>query len=283
MAIFTGGKSRFESKETFRTEVRTEVEALDFDKYLGTIGVASDAPKNLPANSNIKHYTNFPENAQEGNWLRVVSETTIQAKTLLIGEEWLCVVAKKDKTPAEWVPAQAGSKLPLYPSYSSNVGYLRRDLDLSSPQVVKPNEVYVPAFYAPLTRGVFRAANIDKTQKRYQHLGDLVANSVEFDFYARVEFANEKMGERTMDLYLNVYYPVEDSLYEVNLEIPWVIDSTANNSRAPLFFFRPNMRLPIEAPLDESPLSYVVSLQVKQTSNIPLNLIFGEIVITARG
>jgi hypothetical protein len=74
--------------------------AAGYDRYIGTLGLATDAP----ANAGFPHHTDFPTTPQKYDWVRVVSTlTTASGIAIEKQQEWVCSVAAVGTTPASWV------------------------------------------------------------------------------------------------------------------------------------------------------------------------------------
>jgi hypothetical protein len=263
--------------------IEEKIAQLDPDKYSGTIGVSGDAP----AGAIKPHYSAFPENPQSGEWLRAVSETTIGSRSLLIGEEWICVKEKTDTTAAVWELSQAGAKKPQYPIHGNRIGDVRRQMRVSSPVTLQSGVLRTIPWTTPVGTGIFadRLATDTEITTNLTDLYELAINTnIVFDFFLSLAISADPTGDRLINIAYASYYPESTSKYSVPLQ-GWNIESLAipaSKSRATdVFVFRPSYRPALTAPLDEYPLTYGVFCTVSQDSGVDLTLAFAELKVVA--
>lgn len=68
------------------------------DRYLGTLGLAADAPTSV-----MPHYTDFPAVASEHEWLESVSNTILPSKRKIqVTEQYMCVRNTTTVDPTAW-------------------------------------------------------------------------------------------------------------------------------------------------------------------------------------
>ncbi len=260
------------------------IKELDPDKYLGTLGLLADAPKN----PNKPHYTGFPA-ADSGGWVWVKSEAKIDGVDLLIDQNWMCTA---DGTlagkPEKWELTQKGTKIAQYAAHAQCIGELRRQLDES-----KVNLVSIPSgqsrsipFTIPAGSGIFqnRIAADNQLTLYLTDLYDLPLAKVQFDIYVSVQFQFDNTGDRSLSVNLGSYYPENENKYSLNLESS-IVDTTntpaSRTGHTNLLLYRPRIVLPLTDPLDDLPITHALYCSVRQDSGASLNIIFTELKVVA--
>jgi hypothetical protein len=266
--------------ETIRTEIRTEIKDLDPDKYIGTIGLIADKPDGA-----LKvHYTSFPEDPEEGNWVRVVSETTIDSKSLLIGQEWICVTAKTSNKEAVWELAQTGEVQPVYPMHQRCIGHCRRSLETINLQplsrIVNPNTTLFIPFFRPISEGAFENPLGMNSSRFLLNLADLVVKGATIDFYLRIDFSPDTEGTRQAGVVVYAYHPTDQNLYDVLLS-DYTVELRTGGASSPPLLWRPRVGVPLVTPLDDTPLTYAVGAWVRSTADTSVTITFAELALTA--
>jgi hypothetical protein len=262
--------------ETIRTEIRTEIKDLDPDKYIGTIGLIADRPLGA-----VKpHYTNFPVNSSEGNWVRAVSEfLTEDDQLLLVGSAWICVASATDTQKAIWEEIREGTPEELYPTSKNIVGQIfRRKAQVS--QNIPPNTSTFIEFATHTSLGSFNNNDTEKNTTVLAALGDNIINNVEMNFYARVEFSPDYIGDRQAGISIYAYNPTETNFFNTFIS-SFRVDYTLQTPGNPVVVWRPGVfNIPKVPPPGSLPVAYAVGLYVRHTSNIDLSITFAELVIT---
>jgi hypothetical protein len=258
---------------TDSTLIKKEIESLDPDKYIGTIGLQADRPTGA-----VKpHYTSFPDSPEEGNWLRVVSETTIDSKALLIDQKWMCITAKTEKDAAIWELVQRGNQNPLFPPTDICVGAMRRYLNTNTNSNVSVlhNNVTFPPFTIPGVSGVFDNPKTKNSPASLTDISDLDFERLYLDFYINIYFSSDSSGVRTGHLNLYSYYPENNNRFSILLDT-FTIYSNQSGPNSSLLLYRPRVKIIPPEPIDDNQLTHVVGLTVQQNSGTTLNLTFVE-------
>lgn len=270
MAFFVrGDKVESINKETIRTEVKTEVQTLDYDKFLGTIGNNADRPVGA-----IKpHHTTFPSNPEEGGWLRVVSDVTINGKVLLNNDSWICVAKKTEGKEAVWEKTQEGAQKLVYPTMSRVVGEVRRLIS-----DVPANKQIASSFYSSVAfdelsfSGIY--ANAGYSTAYITNISPIVAGRCRTDIYFRGNFQEDNGGKRTVSINLYAFYPLDENIYDLQLS-RYVVDVDTVDPSSPLKTINPSVLFNTTEPFDDTPLVYGLTVGVFQTSGTRLDLISG--------
>lgn len=255
--------------------------SLDYDKFLGTLGLAADKP----VGTQRPHYTTFPATAAKGNWVRVVSDTTIGTQKITDKEEWMCVIAKTEDKSATWELVQEGSKKLTYTTYSNSIGVLTRYLDTRTTiniPIASGITTYI-GFFSPIATGVFDNAQTKNSTATYTFLSDLIANeNIKFDIQGGFNFADDRAGTRIVSMVLQSFYPEGTVLNSIFLE-SFSVDSDQRPPLSILKLNRINLNFPTTEPLDEFPITYAIRVRLFQDSGVALKPNFGEFTIRAWG
>lgn len=174
-----------------------------YDRYLGTLGSAADAPKD----SLFPNFTTFPT-ANKGEWVKITTSQTLGGKSLRKTEEWMCNTLN---TPAG-VSANWEIKSSIIPfSTFGTVQTIQRLL-----YVVNPEKTYLPrvGYYVPfniagdISRGKRRVA-FDQT---FTEISDIISysQSLYYQFSASVEITPESSGTQTVGIFFKEFIPLSD-------------------------------------------------------------------------
>jgi len=170
-----------------------------YDRYIGTIGAAADAP----ANAIFPHYTEFPA-ANKYDWLQVVSNTTINGKNLLAGQEFVCGENNTSKaTASKWELRQ---KLKNNALQVSN--YFER-IKHTQTKVIAPPNTKMPI---PFSRLIAQAGEkiyhdsyrteITNWFKSYNEGSAYIPVTINVN----IVFESNPQGFRTCEVYLQEFY-----------------------------------------------------------------------------
>lgn len=262
--------------ETVKTEIKNEIKNLDYDKFIGTLGLAADKPSGAV----FPHYTAFPVNALEGNWVRVVSEVLLDDILLLKGEAWICVAPKTEENAAVWELVREGTPDPLYPTTKSVVGRIYRIFPTTLQKITPRTSTFLN-FSVPVLEGAFNSEDGRKYNNRFIPLGDTVIKQVQFDFYLRVEFSPDFVGERSAFLTIYRYDPSADNIFGTFIS-SFLVNSSTQSPSSPLMLWRNAITVPTIPRIGTNPITYAVAAYVLHTSTIELTVTFAELTIIGR-
>jgi hypothetical protein len=256
------------------------LDALDPDKYLGTLGLLADKR----VGSAKPHYTSFPA-ADAGAWLLVVSETKLDGRDLLIDQNWMCLAdGTPANTPAKWELTQRGTKRPEYATYASNIGEMVRVANPMTLQSETAKRVsWKPAFRAD---GVFAEPYRLDTQKNafYTDLYDLINQGIRIDYRLDIEFAPNTNGDRNATLKMDYLYPSATDKFDLVLDTFMVGLRGLAATRfeyTNVLMERVRLQIPVLPPFDDTPYTYALYAEATHDSGAPLLMNFAELTLVA--